>query len=426
MMIIFLLIYVLFFFVALYGLFRGNTDRILLFIIFGLPIYFTSLSVAYVSGFANFIPLLQAFKEIIILAALCVLLYHRKTKIRFHLLDWLVTAYFVYTFIYVLIPLGNFGFSDRLLAFKSTSFFPLVYFAGRLTEVHKINFNRYFSYICIVSILAGCVMVIEVVRYEHLQVYTGYSEFNRFFLNQDTGGSYGLSWTFETPHGLKRFASFYSMPLEMGVNTICTIAVLIALSTKDNNKFKPNILILTTLLFTVFSIFNALSRASFASYFLIVYVYAMITNKRKMINAYHYTGVAIVIIFLFLLEGDIYEWIANTIDFSDSSSAFHIVQWLDGLQAISSHPLGLGLGMSGRVAISTDSNIGGENQLIIIGVQAGLIAVALYIAIYIYTIRTCVNLFKKTKEIFDPQNIFNPGKKVGGTMEYFESHITRS
>jgi len=35
-----------------------------------------------------------------------------------------------------------------------------------------------------------------------------------------------------------------------------------------------------------------------------------------------------------------------------------------------------------------------------------------------------LELFKKTKDIFDPQNIFNPGKKVGGTVEYLASHIT--
>ncbi len=34
-----------------------------------------------------------------------------------------------------------------------------------------------------------------------------------------------------------------------------------------------------------------------------------------------------------------------------------------------------------------------------------------------------LELFKKTKEIFDPLNIFNPGKKVGGTIEYLENHI---
>jgi len=34
-----------------------------------------------------------------------------------------------------------------------------------------------------------------------------------------------------------------------------------------------------------------------------------------------------------------------------------------------------------------------------------------------------LDLFQQTKNIFDPQNIFNPGKKVNGTLEYLESHI---
>lgn len=32
-------------------------------------------------------------------------------------------------------------------------------------------------------------------------------------------------------------------------------------------------------------------------------------------------------------------------------------------------------------------------------------------------------LFEEVKNIFDPQNIFNPGKKVGGTKEYLAAHI---
>jgi FAD/FMN-containing dehydrogenase len=35
-----------------------------------------------------------------------------------------------------------------------------------------------------------------------------------------------------------------------------------------------------------------------------------------------------------------------------------------------------------------------------------------------------LELFAEVKKIFDPQNIFNPGKKVGGTLEYFRNHIT--
>lgn len=36
------------------------------------------------------------------------------------------------------------------------------------------------------------------------------------------------------------------------------------------------------------------------------------------------------------------------------------------------------------------------------------------------------NLFAEVKQIFDPQNIFNPGKKVGSSLEYAMSHIKRT
>ncbi len=34
-----------------------------------------------------------------------------------------------------------------------------------------------------------------------------------------------------------------------------------------------------------------------------------------------------------------------------------------------------------------------------------------------------VELFAETKKIFDPQNIFNPRKKVGGTLDYAMNHL---
>ncbi len=37
-----------------------------------------------------------------------------------------------------------------------------------------------------------------------------------------------------------------------------------------------------------------------------------------------------------------------------------------------------------------------------------------------------IELFEQTKKIFDPQNIFNPGKKVGGTVEYMVGHLAKS
>jgi FAD/FMN-containing dehydrogenase len=35
-------------------------------------------------------------------------------------------------------------------------------------------------------------------------------------------------------------------------------------------------------------------------------------------------------------------------------------------------------------------------------------------------------LFKQTKEIFDPKNIFNPGKKIGASLDYAMSHLKNS
>ncbi|HSE56857.1 MAG TPA: FAD-binding oxidoreductase [Candidatus Paceibacterota bacterium] len=37
-----------------------------------------------------------------------------------------------------------------------------------------------------------------------------------------------------------------------------------------------------------------------------------------------------------------------------------------------------------------------------------------------------INLFAEVKRIFDPQNIFNPGKKVGGSFDYIRTHLIKS
>jgi FAD/FMN-containing dehydrogenase len=37
-----------------------------------------------------------------------------------------------------------------------------------------------------------------------------------------------------------------------------------------------------------------------------------------------------------------------------------------------------------------------------------------------------LEIFTEIKHIFDPLNIFNPGKKVGGSLEYLKSHIANS
>lgn len=396
-MFLFPCIYILSFLIALYRLFLNKPQNIFLFFVFGLPVYITSLSVTFLYGFGRFIPVLQSFKEVLVICTLGVLLYDRKNKLQLHTIDRFILAFLFCTVLYLFLPLGDFGFSEKLIAFKSLSFFPFIYFTGRLLDPVTINLNKYFHYICLFAVLAAIILLGEVIMNQHLQAYTGYADFNYYFFGQDPSGNYGLSWTFETANGIKRFASFFGGPLELGVNTLFTVSVIAALSTKDNNKIRPDGFVIITLVMTLMSIVFAFSRASFASYFIIIYVYSIITKRKSWLKAFHYSFMVVVLFILFWLSGDIYDFIITTIDFSDTSSAYHIFQWIEGLEAIGTHPLGLGLGMAGRVSGALGSNVGGENQLIIIGVQTGLAGVILYILIYAYTIGLCIKMFRQTQ-----------------------------
>jgi hypothetical protein len=392
-MFLFPVIYLVFFFLSVYYVLQGKADRFLLFVIFSLPIYITSLSVSFMYGFGSLIPVMQACKEFLVLLTLGCLIYRLNRQIRFHTIDWLIIAYLSYNLLYVLLPIGSYSFMEKLLSFKSGCFFVFVYFIGRLSTGASVNLNRYFSYTCLVSVAAAMVLLFELASGQHLQTHTGYADYNFYFFNVEPSGNYGLTWTFESGNGIRRFASFFSMPLEHAASTLITLSVLVALMTYKNNQLRPNRFILITLACTLFSVLFAFSRASFVSYFIMLYAYAILMKKKQWLKLFHWGLLSIIVMALIWMQGDLYEFISNTIDFTDSSSVSHLLEWVTGIQAIGSYPLGMGLGASGRIAGEFKENIGGENQLIIIGVQTGWAAIVLYIAVYVSIIRQSAQLF---------------------------------
>lgn len=356
----------------------------LLFLIFGLSIYITALSIAFDLGFGRLIGIFQSFKEVIIITLLSVQIWTLKRRIHLHFIDYAVIAYFCYTLLYALFPIGDQGLFIRLIAFKSLSFFSLVYFCGRLFEPHTIYINKYFHWILYLAIAAAVLAVIEYSTSQFFQTYTGYSDFYYYVYNLGPSGAYGLTYTFETDTGLRRLASFFANPLEHAAATILALAVLASLYTGDDNKIKSDAFGKIVFACTLISIMLAVSRASFLNYFLVIYVYAFLTRNKFILNSIHLCVLAIVFYFLYLLNNeDIQQFVLDTLKFTNSSSVGHVLQWLEGIASIIQDPLGLGLGTSGRVAGSFGENVGGENQFIIIGVQAGIIAMSIYLIIYI-------------------------------------------
>ncbi|RYY07512.1 MAG: hypothetical protein EOP43_03030 [Sphingobacteriaceae bacterium] len=400
-MFIFPLIYLTSFIIAIREVFKGNRVAILIFLIFGLSIYTTAMSVSYMYGLKSFIPFFQSFKEVLVLSVLGINIAGLKHKPRFHLIDYAIFAFLLFTILYAVLPIGEQSFGQRIVALKSTSFFTVVYFTGRLFDPKTVYVNKYFDFILLLTIAAGVVVVLEVFFNRQLQTLTGFADYNYYFFNFEPSGNFGLNWTFESEGGYKRFASFFTTPLEHAGATLIALSVIAATCTQDDNKIKLNNIVILALIASFMSIIFAISRAPLISYFLIIYVYGLLTKKKLITNTAH-TIIGVVAIYLIYLftrfennNTGIIEVIMNTVDFSNPSSVGHLIEWVQGILSMIERPLGLGLGSSGRVAGSLGENVGGENQFIIIGVQIGVLGLLLYLAIYVMFIKTGLKWLNK-------------------------------
>jgi hypothetical protein len=400
MLLIFPLLYILTFLFALKEVFRGNTQGIAVYIIFGLSIYTTALSITFNMGFRNFLPILQSFKELLVAIVFIVALWNLKRKIHFHFVDYALAAFFAYTLLYAILPIGEQAVVNRFIAFKTTSFFCLVYATARLINPKTIFISKYFYYVMVLAIFTGVVLLYEVRLDQHLQSSIGLADYNYYIFNLEPSGHYGLSWTFESQGGFKRFASIFASPLEHAGATLIALSVIGAIYTRDDYKFKPDMLGWVALAATALSIIFAISRSAFISYCIIIYFYAIITHKQLLLRSIHLGIVATTAYFIYYLTQEerydelVQDVIIDTLNFTHPSSVGHVLEWVQGITSIYTNPLGIGMGSSGRIGGSLGENIGGENQYIIIGVQAGIIALGLYLSIYISLIRNAKKWFK--------------------------------
>jgi hypothetical protein len=427
MLLLFPLIYITAFIYGLFHLAKSKMQGLLVFLIFGLPIYINTMSVSFAFGLAKAIPFLQFFKEFIIVISCVIIAFsmHEYKKIKLHFIDKLVLFFFLYTLAYFILPIGTYSIFFKLIAFKNIAFFPLLYFIGRFVNFKQLHLNKMYAFVLFVIIVAFAVALIEKFTNTHLHAFTGYADYNLKFFDIEPTGKYGLGWTFETESGSKRFGSIFSNPLEFAAAIIVALAIALGVMTRNQEKlgiYMDSFHVLA--LFASFCcILFAASRAAFVSYFLVIYVYAWIAKMKKTLFYFHVFSVTIVILFFTFVEGDLYDYVMNTITFTNTSSIGHVIEWLNGLEAMIEKPLGLGLGESGRVANASGDNIGGENQLVIIGVQAGVIAMFTYLTIYIAIFVLGLKQLKLAKGQFYTLALITVLLKVGLFIPMFTANI---
>jgi hypothetical protein len=343
------------------------------------------MSLIYTYGLYDLIGFVKYFKEIGAIATLTYLLFHIQKPFKFHILDWLVLILFTYCFTYLFIPVGKLNFIEKLTVFKSYGIFGLFYFIGRLLPEGKFPISKVLYGIIGLTIAAVAIQSFEVLMGRHFQTFIGYTDYNQKINLLYPSGSFGLTMTFETDFGLKRFASFFHDPLDFSISLVMALCISLSWISYDKSNTIPDKLKWLCVAIILWGIYKTFSRAAMVGSMLVLYAYALYTRRKILLKILYFTIALIIIGFFVFANYKMKVFVIDTLSFSESSSLGHLIKWVTGLDAIIDQPFGMGLGASGLYAFGDGLGVGGESQPIFMGVQTGVITMLLYVVIYFYS-----------------------------------------
>ena len=367
-------------------LMKGDTFFGIVFIILFLPFYTTYQSLLFqVFGSEALIVIFRYIKELVFLIVLFSMFFYNKEMglfpRRMHQMDYLMIFFLGLSVLFCLLPLGSESFFSKATYLKNILLIGFAYVLGRhvtLSDRRVLDITRMILFLIFLSLLS---MAGESFANSHFHSFIGYGNYNHLVNEIEPTGNYGLSWTFESGSGQKRFAGFMSNPLEMASYSLLAIVISFILMLKS--KFRSNAWIYGLfVLIGIICLSLTFSRAAMLSLALMFLVASLILRYYSfLITIFSALAIISVSVFLFAEEETLF-FIQDTLMLQDSSSVGHVVEWLVALDSMIQNPLGIGLGMSGNAGgVDTIDKVGGENQFLIFGVQMGVIGLLSYLAI---------------------------------------------
>jgi hypothetical protein len=391
------------FFLNLIFILKRRFDYVFFVYLALLPLYITGLSFIYKSTSERYVvQVCQFSKEVLLYIipafALIFSFITGKAKLYFATLDKWMLIYFCFVFLFLFLPQGG-EMGVRIGAFRSLVALSFAYLCGRLTTFSNKQKEWIFYSLAIIAFLSGLIAFVEYLSQNSIHEFSGYPKLLSDFYNMPSSGHYGLTWTFETENGIRRFSSFFSDPLEFSASLLLVLpSIFIFLSGKNIGIKKY--LLRGALLFGVIGLFTTVSRASIIAFVIqiIVIFYHLTTRKRNFVFFIIALTLGLTVFAVIASEG-IMQMMSDTITFRNASSLGHLIEWLKALESIMSNPFGIGLGTSGNVAAQNEGDaVGGENQYLIIAVQIGLIGLALYLIILGISIASSLRIYNENKE----------------------------
>ena len=398
--IILLIIYIGFIGFVLKKTFEGDAYYLLLYILFILPFYATFQLVIF-KGF-DVIPLvniLKYSKDFVFFTGFFVFIFGKKESFierewQFTLLDKLFLGFMALTFIYMLMPLGEAPVLSKIIYAKNTFLIGIVYFLGRHTNIDKQRWGFIVKVLIYLTIGSFLLALSEKIVGTHLQSILDYGRFNLVMNDVFPIGNYGLSWTFERQGGLPRLAAFFANPLEFAASLLLFLSV--GLYYLFHSKYNSNRLAyLGLLLLVALSFFFSYSRGSIIAGGIIVFFTLFLEKKYQLLRIGLVLVIMVVIYISFFSTKETYYFVLDTLSFQNTSSLGHLLEWLEGVNAMMQNPMGIGLAMSGNAnGVDQTLKVGGENQFLIYGVQMGFLGLLIYVSMLVKGIKNSLKVFK--------------------------------
>ena len=378
----------------------GKEWYFLIFFILYLPMYITLQSFVFQqtkSPIGVFI--IQYLKEFVLFIALAVFVFYQsdliRKKFKFNKIDLVFGAFILLAFIFLVLPIGEVAFLAKAAYFKNILLMGLVYFLGRNMTLSNHQTQLTLKLILGIALGAFCINLAEFASGIHFHTLVNYGNFQNAINDIEPTGNYGLSWTFETQSGVKRFGAFFANPLDLASASLLAFPIAFIFFIKTPHR--TNQMLYGGLMMAIVgSLFFAYSRASLAAFIVELIFIAFIFKYYRLLWAGVFFIFSSIIYIMYFASEDLYFFVLDTLTFENASSLGHLIEWFEGLESMIEFPEGIGLAMSGNGnGVDNENSVGGENQFLIFGVQMGVLGLFLYVNLLYLAIKTSIQTYRK-------------------------------
>jgi hypothetical protein len=390
--------------VYIFSLANKKPGTLLLIYLRVLPVYTLFLALIYnFTGSQSIVKILQPWKEIFALLflffSLVNLVVFRKNWFkRLHRIDILVILYMVLNLVYLIVPFGP-ALNVRLYGLRANTFFLILYLLGRIVPLSPRQQTTIPKILVGIGFLAGLLTLSEFSFLpKNWLISAGMMKYLRDFFNMKSAGHYGLTWTFETFTGMRRYSGFFANPLELASSTLVTGAAALYLFFKSKPSTWNRYFYAFAYALISLSLILSFSRSSMFAFLLqIIAISVLLKNPRLRLLVFVAISIGVLVILISPFTQQIVFMVKMSLSFSEESSRGHLLEWIEGTKAFLQMPFGLGLGMSGHIGNRFNLKTGGENQFVVIGVDTGIPGVLLYGSIFLFSIYYAIQAFYKIK-----------------------------